>query len=372
MSKKPGKISERILTFDLLRGYFLVVILLNHLNFYPNGLSLFTGESILYASTAEGFFVVSGIILGIIRGRKLLDKPFMVSAKLLWKRALQLYLTSIALTVIFTLIGQLFLNDPGLKYGIYTNWADWGTFIWQTVSLGYTYGWADFLKYYAIFLAFTPFALYLLRRGWWYVVIAISFAIWCLFPLSPLPEYQSQPISWQLIFMSGFVIGFYWENITTRWRSLSLQVRHGIRTGLVIAFIITAALSFGLVFGHMLGGEMGSRIDALHHGVEQYFQKDRLSFARIILGAIWFWALFVLFRRYEAWLVKKFGWLLLRFGSNSLYAYTLSAFVIFFTHLIVTPNEVDALWLNLLISVSAIAIVFGGIRTKFLMNIIPR
>ena len=168
------------------------------------------------------------------------------------------------------------------------------------------------------------------------------------------------------------MIGFYWEKIVTKWRSLSLRVRRGIRAGLVITFIITAALSFGLVFGHMLGGELGPRIDALHHGVEQYFQKDRLSFARIILGTIWFWALFALFRRYEAWLVKKLGWLFLRFGSNSLYAYTLSAFVVFFIHLIVTPNEVDALWLNLLISVGAIAIVLVGIRTKFLMNIIPR
>lgn len=84
MSKVATKQSERIITFDLLRGYFLIVILLNHLSFYPNGLSLLTGESMLYASTAEGFFVVSGIVLGIIRGRKLIHKPFMVGAKLLW------------------------------------------------------------------------------------------------------------------------------------------------------------------------------------------------------------------------------------------------------------------------------------------------
>lgn len=288
------------------------------------------------------------------------------------ERALQLYITSIVLTLFFTLVGQFFLNDPGLKWGIYTNWNDWGAFIWQTLSFGYAYGWADFLKYYAIFLAFTPFALYLLRKGWWYIVIALSFAVWCLFPFSPLPENQSQPISWQLIFISGFVIGFYWETILAKWRSLSLRLRHTIRVGFVVTFIITAALSFALVFGNRLGGEIGPQIDALHHVVEQYFQKDRLSFGRIILGTVWFWALFAIFRRYEAWLTKKMGWLLLSFGSNSLYVYTISAFVVFFVHLIVLPAEVSWLWLNLVISVSAIGLVLLAVHTKFLMKIIPR
>src|SRR6218665_421663 len=90
--------SERILTFDLLRGYFLCVILFNHLQFYPNGFDLLTGRGVLYVSTAEGFFLVSGIVLGIVRGRKLLNQPFNVAAKLLWKRALQLYTTSLVLT----------------------------------------------------------------------------------------------------------------------------------------------------------------------------------------------------------------------------------------------------------------------------------
>jgi hypothetical protein len=373
MSKTAASsLSNRILTFDLLRGYFLLVILLNHLNFYPNGLGWLTGESILYVSTAEGFFVVSGIVLGIIRGRKLLDKPFMVGAKLLWKRALQLYVASIVLTVLFTLIGQFFLGNPGLKYGIFTDWNHWWNFIWQTLTFGYTYGWADFLKYYALFLAFTPLALWLLRKGYWYIVLALSFMVWCLFPLSPFPPEFSQPISWQIIFFGGFIIGFYWEALLAKWRTLSLSRRKAIRTSLVVTFIVTAIATFTLVFGHYLGGALGAHIDAIHHIVEQGFNKDRLPIPRILLGIIWFWALFAIFRRHEAWLTKRLGWILLSFGSNSLYVYTISAVVVFFIHLLIAPPGFGVLLFNLAASIVAIGIVLLAVRTKFLMRIIPR
>src|SRR5690606_17097418 len=108
-----------------MRGYFLCVILFNHLWYYPSCLDIFTGRSLLYASTADGFFVVSGIVLGIVRGAKLINQPFKVAAKLLWKRSIQLYITSIVLTFLFTVVGQLFIGNPGLKWGIYTDWNNW-------------------------------------------------------------------------------------------------------------------------------------------------------------------------------------------------------------------------------------------------------
>ena len=364
--------SERILTFDLLRGYFLCVILFNHLQFYPSGLDFFTGRGILYASTAEGFFVVSGIVLGIVRGRKLIHLPFMTGAKLLWKRALQLYLTSIVLTFLFTLIGQFFLGNEGLKYGIYTNWANWWELLWHTINLSYTYGWADFLRLYAIFIFFAPFALWFLRKGWWYVVIAISAVVWALYPFMPQNPIIAQPFSWQFIFFAGFVIGFYWETILAKWRSLAIKTRKIIGWSFVSVFIVSLFSSALLVFGHEFGGAVGSALTNAHHMVEQYFNKDRLPVARILLGTIWFWGLFYLFRRFEGWIIKNFGWLLLSFGMNSLYVYTISAFVVFFIHLLIAPPGLQSLFLNLLVSLGAIGIVYIAVKTQFLMKIIPR
>jgi len=369
ITKRP---SERILAFDLLRGYFLYVILFNHLWYYPSGLDVFTGRGILYVSTAEGFFVVSGIVLGIVRGLKLINQPFSVAAKLLWKRSLQLYITSFVLTIIFAVIGAFFIDNPGLKSGAYTDWAHWWNLIIDTATLNYTYGWADFLRLYAIFIFFAPFALWLLRKGWWYVVLIISAAIWSLYPILPPITRLAQPFSWQFIFFAGLTIGFYWEKILATWRSLPIIVRKRIGWSFVGTFAVTALATFILVFGNMLGGTIGANIDAVHHVVEQGFNKDRLPIPRMLLGTIWFWGLFYLVRRYETQILRRTGSLILGFGTNSLYVYTISAFVIFFMHLIVAPPGLGSAFLNLLLSLVAAALVQLSLRKKFLMKIIPR
>lgn len=367
--------SERILTFDLMRGYFLCVILFNHLQYYPSGLDIFTGRSMLYASTAEGFFVVSGIVLGIVRGRKLLHLPFKKSAALLWKRALQLYLTSIILTLLFTLIGQLFIGNPGLKGVIFTDWSNWGELIWKTVSLSYTYGWADFLRLYAIFIFFAPAALWLLRKGWWYIALIISAAVWALYPLineASGSSFIAQPFSWQFIFFAGMGIGFYWQDIIAKWRNLAIKTRKRIGWSVVGVFGVTLLTSAFLVFGHELGGTAGAAIDATHHVVEQAFQKNELPVTRMLLGAVWFWALFYLFRRFEGWIVKRLGWLFLPLGMNSLYVYTISAFVIFFIHLAIAPPGLENILLNLIVSLGVLGLVLASTRCTPLMKIIPR
>lgn len=370
---KAGKAaSERILAFDILRGYFLLVILFNHLYFYPSGLELFTGRSHLYVSTAEGFFVVSGIVLGIVRGRKLLEKPFKLAAGLLLKRSFQLYITSIILTVLFTFIGQFFLDNPGLKTTIFNSiGGSWYDFIWQTLTLGYSYGWADFLKLYAVFLLFSPIALWLLRKGWWYILLALSTAVWALYPLFEGTPY-SQMISWQLVFFSGFIIGYYWSFIVAKWRSLSTKTRKLIGWSLVGIFAVTAVATFTLVFGYKLGGSIGPEIKAIHNVVEQNFHKNQLPVPRLILGAVWFWAMFFLVRRFEGWLLRHFGKYLLEYGRNSLYIYTISAFVVFFIHLIVPAPGFDHIILNLLASIIVLGLVHLALETKFLMKIIPR
>jgi hypothetical protein len=356
-----------------MRGYFLSVILLNHLQYYPSGLDIFTGRGLLYVSTAEGFFAVSGIVLGIIRGRKLIEAPFKLAASLLFKRGFQLYLTSIILTLLFTFIGTLFLGSEGLKYGIYANWGNIYDLFWKTITLQYTYGWADFLRYYAIFLFVAPVALWLLRKGYWYLVVAISLLVWCLFPLSPFPPEISQPISWQVIFFGSFIIGYYWPVLVKYWQKISVKIRKAINITLVSTAILTMVASVLLVYGHEINGAIGTQLDTIHRAVELSFNKDRMPVTRILLGTIWFWAIFLVLRKYEDTVVKRVGWLFLTLGENSLYVYTIQAFVVFFAHLfILHPGGSDLILVNLIVSLTALGLVWLAVRTKFLMKIIPR
>jgi len=356
-----------------MRGYFLSVILFNHLQYYPSGLDIFTGRGLLYASTAEGFFAVSGIVLGIVRGRKLIDAPFKTAAGLLFKRSFQLYLLSIILTLLFTFIGTLFLGHEGLKYGIFTNWANIWELFWKTLTLQYTYGWADFLRYYALFLFFAPAALWLLRKGYWYLVISISLLVWCLFPISPLPPEMSQPISWQVIFFGSFIIGYYWPLLVEYWNKFSVKAKRIFGAVLISTAAITMFASVALVFGHEVSGALGTQLTSIHHAIELWFNKDRLPITRILLGAVWFWAIFWVVRKYEAAIMKRVGWFFLPLGENSLYVYTIQAFVVFFAHLfILHPGGSDTILINLATSLAALALVWLAVRSKFLMKIIPR
>jgi hypothetical protein len=362
---------SRILTFDLLRGYFLVAIILDHLAFYPNLLDWWSGRGNLFVSSAEGFFFISGIVLGIVRGAKLADQPFQVAAKLLLKRALQLYITAVILMLFFTFVGWLFLENPGLKPGIRLPTEDIGRIIWGGLTFEYIYGWADYLRLYAIYIFATPIAIWLLRRGLWYVVLALSVAVWSMFSLITTESLElSQVYSWQLLFFGGITVGYHWHNIRGWWDTLSLRVRKTITASNAVIGFITMVLIFIFAYATDLfhwSGWFKTTFDSLH----PFFQKEELPPFRILLFLVWFGAAFWLFWKFEALITRWLGWLLLSFGTNSLYVYTLQAFLVFFVHLLI-PVATTSIALNLLLSIAGIMLIWFAVQKKFLMNIIPR
>ncbi len=374
MAKVTDKKSPRILTFDLMRGYFLVAIILDHVYFFPNGLEWWSARGDLFVTTAEGFFLISGLVLGIVRGAKLINKPFRDVSKLLLKRSVQLYLTSIILVVLFTLLGwTLFINNPGLKVGIAPLGSNLLNLVWNTVTLQYFYGWADYLRLYALFLLVSPLAMWLLRKGWWYILMAISISVWLLFPSDPtLPDSTQellQPLSWQLIFFSGLTIGFHWSHITTWWRSQPHVRKRIIRWSILALAIAALIANIVIKFGPMYFNLAIPQNISNYTLYINYFDKERLPFTRIALFFLWFWAAFFIFRRFEDKIIRLIGWLLLPFGTNSLYVYTLHAFVIFFIHLWLVPGNIV---FNFIVSVSAVMLIRVAIHYKFLMKIIPR
>lgn len=364
---------RRVETLDLLRGYFLIVIILNHLYYYPSGLEYITGKSALYASSAEGFFLISGIVLGIVRGAKILDKPFKSAAKLLLNRAWQLYLTSIILVILFTLVGWYLQTNPditGVKSGLTYAPTEFWTMVWHAITLQYTYGWADYLRLYAIFIALAPLALWLLRKGKWYLVLAASFGVWMLYPYSPWPAgWLSAQLSWQIVFFTGFVIGFHWPDIQKWWKNLSGSVRKAITGTLVPLGLVSLLASTLLVFGHGIPG-IGEVLESTHRAIEDNFNKDRLPIPRLAIFGLWFIAFYWVFHRFEKQIKKWLGWILLPFGANSLYVYIVHAFVIYFV--MVVTNRSEHWWINLLISLACIGAIHLALKKKFLTNIIPR
>lgn len=369
------KQSKRILTLDLLRGYFLVVIILDHLQWYPNAYDWVAFRGSLVVSAAEGFFLISGLVLGIIRGRKLLGDPFRKSALLIWARGARLYIVSIVLMLLFTLIGWFFIGNPGLKPGIRPIDQPFLEVLAGAFSLRYIYGWADFLRLYAVFMFIAPFMLWLIRRGKWYIGMALSAGLWALYPFALENTANSgellMVLSWQFIFFAGFTIGFYWEPLAQKWSELTKKTRQWILYPVLALGAVTLLANIIFVVVETLGvnREVTSRIGATLY---ELFDKNRLSPLRLLMFANWFILGYYIFMRFEKVIVKYLGWILLPFGSNSLYVYIVHAILLFFAHLIMPPQFANNFFLNFIGTTIVLALVWTAVRTKFLFKIIPR
>lgn len=367
--------SKRILTFDLLRGYFLIVIVLDHLQWFPNGLDWVSARGALFVSAAEGFFLISGIVLGIVRGRKLIQKPFREAALLLLTRGVQLYAVSIVLMLLFTFIGWLFLGNPGLKPGIRPIDQPLWEILIGALSFQYLYGWADFLRLYSIFLFISPLALWLLRKKKWYVLLAGNIVLWALFPLAAMYTGHStellMPLAWQLIFFSGLTIGYYWEPLSTWWYKQKVHTRRWILWPILGIGGLTLATNFAIVTASSLG-ILPASIASWHTSLQPLFNKEALSPLRLLMFGCWFTLGFYIFKRLEKYIVKLFGWILLPFGGNSLYVYILHAILLFFAHLILTPGMHHNVLINGAGTVLVIGLIWFALKKQFLFKIIPR
>lgn len=368
--KKEQKKSSRIAAFDLLRGYFLIAIIINHLN-YPSLASLLTMKGELFVSSAEGFFLISGIVLGIVRGAKLINQPFKEAARLLLKRAGQLYIIYFLSTVLFTLIGWwFFMDNPGLKSGIASPDTPIHEMLWNAASFNYLYGWLDYLRLYIFFLLASPLAIWLLRKGLWWLVVVASISIWYFTPELDWPaNVYIQPYNWQLIFFSGLVIGFHWKQISEWWQHLKKPLRVSIVSLVVGMAFATLAFNIFLAFGGKISPDIYAYVAPIRDTLSPYFDKENLPLARLSLFMLWFWASFWLFRKFEPFIVKWLGWLLLSFGGSSLYVYIVHGILIFFVHLFL-PKQ--GYLINLLIVSGIVSTIWLMIRYKVLMKIIPR
>lgn len=355
---------ERIMAVDLLRGYFLFVIIIDHLMRFPGLFDLLTGRGVLWVSAAEGFFFVSGMMVGLVRGHKMLTSSMrQVTTKLL-RRSLKLYLWAVGLTILFTLVGFAVATNPHLKGGL-TSQRDIWQLIWHTMTFQYAYGWADFLQHYAIYLALSPLAIWLLRKKFWPVVLLLSFIVWLL-------RGNNIYASWQILFFSGTVVGFYLKSIEQTFQSWSKRAKKICLTLLVILTAVTMTASFLIVLGqeYSIFAPWHQHFKSLLAQTAPYFARSQMHAPRLALFALWFSTSYVLVRKFEAPLMRLLGDFLVPLGQNSLYVYIWQAVIIFFFDLFTPVHQ--PFWINLSTNIVIVGLIWFMVKRRFLFSIIPR
>ena len=337
LAAQPG--SQRIRAFDVIRGYFLVVILIDHIELYPNGWDLFTGRGRLLVSAAEGFFFMSGLLVGLVYRRRIAQGIKFIFAKM-WRRAAELYIASVFFTLLYT-AAAVFLNHPSIKDGLYTI-SNWPHIIKETLLMRYGYGWADFLDRFAILMFMAPFGFYMLIKRKWWLLLGASLIAWAL-------RGNSFTLSWQIIFTLGMLVGYHWHELTARWQAVSRPLRSRIKRVVVVAALVTFLVSYASVYILSLLNEKWSQLpgwgqsftghwNSANAWVWQYSQKWTMGPLRIVLFMLWFGALFMVVRRYEKQIAKYSHGLIELLGRNSLFVYIAHSMIVFIFKLLLPTN----------------------------------
>lgn len=350
----------RFLALDYLRGFFIVVIIVDHLWRFPSLWSAFTGEARLWVTAAEGFIIISGFLIGYVRGYKGLKLPFKEIAKKLAARSGLLYLWVILGSLIYAAIDwyvTIVPNVPSPTVAMY----DWPEYIWRLVTLQEASLWVYFLLFYAVFImAAIPFVALLRRRIWWLAVIVLV----ALYALGLM--YNIEILKWQIVFFLPALVGFYFPTVQSWWQSRRQSTRNILSHG---SIVVTAALllaSFLSVYYSWL-------LPGLSHNLNNAFDNELMSPARVLFAFVVFVGYAFIFTKLLPVLATKWFGILHYFGTHSLTAYIAHGLILCLLNIITThANIPHEFFVNTLLGALTVLLVYGFIRIPFVAKIIPR
>ena len=311
---------------DLLRGFCVVVMVADHIGGERSWVYVVTGGNRFFTSAAEGFVLISGIVMGTVYLNVIRREGMNAMLRKILKRAGFLYVLTVVLTILFALVSYL-MNSA---WSLAITPARPLEFVLSVGTMHRSYPVTDVLLLYTLLVLAAPPLLYLLGTGRTKIALAGAWGLWLLWQVSPADVQFPWNVvdggfpfaAWQLPFAMGVIIGYHRDRIA---RALTPRVRAAIVIGgallsvvLIVAFQLTIAdrasdqpsalawlLSSDLVFGK--NDLRPGRLLALV-GVA--------SFAYTLVTVLW-----VPIRR-------ALGWLFLPLGQRSLGAYGIHLFVL--------------------------------------------
>ena len=349
----------RDLALDLLRGYFLVVIMIDHLRFAKNPLYAISGNQSLWVTAAEGFVVISGFLVGLLRGDQARAHGFWPAARHLWRRAAVLALWSALLTIGFRVISEVTGYWPAVPNGLeHGGLVD---DILGALVLRRTYGDHNLLAAYALFLLAAPLVLAAMLRGWTWLALVGAAVLWALAYARrwTWSNTVQADLCWQLLFMIGIAAGFHRARIAAWWQARSPRARR-------LGRIALGAASIAILVGSLARLPVGSSYPTMLE--THLFDRDRLGPGRLVAALILVGGMYALVRRFEAPLVRTVGRLFIPLGQASLYVYIVQSML---TFALVDRHQATP-WLAAAISAAMIGVVWLAVRGRWLFQIIPR
>ena len=163
-------------------------------------------------------------------------------------------------------------------------------------------------------------------------------------------------LSWQLLFVSGVVAGWFWADLRA-WFT-ALPHRSLIEAGFVVAAI-------GFALHRQFGPDVLSQITKPHAG-RPLVEPVRLINVFVMLGAM-----YVVLARVRA-LERPTRFLFEGFGRNALYVFILHAFMLIAVATVLGVESDHAWPINLAAQVVALVLFWNLVRHRVLFKVVPR
>ena len=306
---------KRDLRIDLLRGFCLFAMIVNH-----GGLdSLFhfvSGRSGFLITAADGFFFLSGLTVGITS----VGRPLDVVVPRILRRSWDIYLATLVLSFGFAALvlltdielweeGRIFLRWPG----------DLTELTARILTMRRVIHGSDVLISFVWYMAVAPLAVWGLSKGRTWRVLGVLAFVYALSQIDPeatdLPFWSLRHLaSNSPVFFVGVVVGFHREAIEAAWNRFRLSA---LVDWLVAAIAVVVIVMFSM------------ESELLEIAVFEPFGREwEFSPVHLVISFVYFRAFFLL----ATWLWKPvraaLGWLLLPIGQASLMAFMLHLLLI--------------------------------------------
>src|SRR4051812_7607498 len=203
----------------------MTCVIINHSKL-SSLLSWFSYERFWVVTAAEVFVVLSGVVLGMVYGRRLARDGWRAVVRGLGRRALFLYSMFVAVTVSVLALAAAGVDVSSLAA------ADGHTPAWLVAPQAMTWtAWRDVLLTRAGPWAFEIIGLYIwlvaaaipclliLHRAGWRTLLAVSWALYFWYRVDPHAltvagfEFAFPILSWQLLFVHGIAIGYHRNDV---------------------------------------------------------------------------------------------------------------------------------------------------------------
>lgn len=320
-SSAPWIERARDLRLDWIRGYAIFAVTINHAGMQSSWLHELSGRSVFLVNGAEVFFAVSGFTLGVVaRGA-----PRAEATGRLWRRALVVWATVVAVTAIAGLLRPLG-DGGGLAGG-----EEMLGVVLRAVLLQEALAYSNVLVHYVVYLLAAVLAVRALHGGRPWVVLGATAVVYATSQLAPglvpplVGSFRDLAAN-VAVFFVPIVLGWHREEVAAWWRERRPVTRwvDAVLATCAVGLLVVYASGFRLV--PALAGPLGYEVGALDGGV--LARQWEMPPAALLAVVLYLWAIW----RLVSWgwrpLRATLGWFTFPQGRASLFAFAVHGFVI--------------------------------------------